>query len=330
MSGFRTLRGRFFLPFIGVLGVLLAGVISRPVCGEEPVEKPAPPVDKKAGEFKGRALVEKKLNAAMERLEEAVQVDAPVVVNENEEVNNGDLANAPRREFLRTLARGEIYLIHKCCQLSKSELDELSKAGEKEVQRLIKLRQNGGAAADQLRNAGIIRIMPNGRRVAQTSMDSRTSIRLAIVNVANKLIAPEKLAIYQQEAEKREVSRKRASIACIVARIDRDLSLSAEQREKLTEVLMTSLKSTDYVAPEELTYVQQSVLPLPAKLIEPLLTDPQKEAWRKLPKQRNQIDLEELLINNRGGQLGITEEDLESLKQKATDPDASVPQEAKS
>lgn len=240
---------------------------------------------------------------------------------------DADPVDAQFKEFLRRYARGEIFLIHKSCSLSAEEIDQLKEAGEKEVQRMLKQRKGGGAAADQLRNAGIL-LMPNGGRVNNRgTWDSRASVREAISKKAKTLLSEERYASYEREVKSREESRKRASIGSIVARIDRDLVLNDEQREKLTEVLTTSLKSTEYSTPEEYAYMQQATVPpIPSKLIEPLLTESQQRAWRRLPKRQHRMNVEELLLNNGQNLMGMTEEDLESLKKPAGDAPAGKPE----
>lgn len=232
-------------------------------------------------------------------------------------------------EYFRRFSRGEVYLIHKCVELTPDQIQQLSDAGEKEIRRLFDQQRGRNPAAEMLRENGIVRILPNGRRVNNVPIDMRSSIRLAISKTAETFLPAEKMARYQSEVEKREISRKRASIQMIVARIDRDLSFTTEQREKLVEVLVKSLNSTEFNAPEELVIYSnqnQQVPPLPPKLIEPLLTDSQKSAWRKLPKVRNQYNYDEMMMNNGGNLPCLSDEDIESLKTSASKKSESEPE----
>ena len=66
--------------------------------------------------------------------------------------------------------------------------------------------------------------------------------------------------------------------------------------------------------------------PLPPKLIEPLLTDSQKSAWRKLPKSRTQFKYDEMMMNNGGNLPSLSEEDIESLKTAVSKKPESEPE----
>lgn len=307
--------------------VVLIGVEAFPVsiCAEDKQENQevvVPDVtDEDARKFeKLRGLVRARTEKAAEREGE----EKPDKAAEEEP----DPTELQAMEYFRRFSRGEVYLLHKCCNLTGEQIQQLNDAGENEIKRLFKDRRGQNPAAAQLRENGIVRILPNGRRVNKIPLDSRSSIRLAISKTADSILPAEKLASYKEEVEKRDLSRKRASIQMIVARIDRDLSFTTEQREKLTEVLIKSLNSTEYNAPEEIMLNnQQQVPPLPPKLIEPLLTESQKTAWRRLPKSRNQYNFDEMMMNNGGNLPGLSDEDIQNLKRdKPVDPQ-SKPQE---
>lgn len=271
-----------------------------------------------------QGLIRKKAEADRDETEkQKVAAEKAILEGEEGEAKNKpaedqepDPAEMQGMEYFRRFSRCEVYLIHKCCDLTSEQIKQLSDAGEKEIQRLFAVRRGRNPAAQQLlQENGIVRILPNGRRISGGSLDFRSSLRLAISKEAESFLAPEKLAVYKTEVEKRELSRKRASIQMVVARIDRDLSLTSEQREKLVETLIQSLNGTEYSAPEELLLNNQmQAPPLPPKLIEPLLTEFQKTAWRRLPKSRQSYNFDEMMMNNGGGnQLGLSVEDLGSL-----------------
>lgn len=285
-------------------------------------------------EKKAQEEAEKAAKAAEEEFEKAAKAEAieaarrePQDQPEKKE-EEPDPTELQAMEYFRRFSRGEVYLIYKCCQLTPEQIQQLNDAGEHEIRRLFKQRRGQNPAEAQLRENGIVRILPNGRRVNNIPLDTRSSIRLAISKSADSILPAEKLASYKSEVEKRDLSRKRASIQMIVARIDRDLSFTTEQREKLTEVLIKSLNSTEYNAPEEIMLSnQQQIPPLPPKLIEPLLTESQKTAWRRLPKSRNQYNFDEMMMNNGGNLPGLSDEDIQGLKgEKPIDPQ-SKPQE---
>ncbi len=293
-----------------------------------------------------RTLVQKK-DAAPEKAKEKAGTKAELAAedaNRDETVNNvaqgdgkedsgqlaePDPADLQAMEYFRRFSRGEVYLIYKCCDLTAEEISRLSQSGEKEIRRLFEQRRGRNPAAEMLRENGIVRIFPNGRRATKIPLDTRGSIRMAISKEAEKILSKERYDRYQAEIDKREESRKRASIQLIVARIDRDLLFTTSQREKLVDVLVKSLNGSEFSSPEEVLLYshQQQIPPLPAKFIEPLLTESQKSAWRKLPKTRNQFNYDEMMMNRGGNLLSISEEEIAGLKPNREESDTAKSQQ---
>lgn len=112
--------------------------------------------------------------------------------------------------------------------------------------------------------------------------------------------SPEQAARFEAEVEQRAADRKRAAVRNLVARLDHDLTLSAEQREKISESLLSNWNA-NWVQQFEI-FLQQGnqFLPkLPPPLITPHLNPTQKTIW-----MRNQENQGNQNVIFRGGILG--------------------------
>lgn len=61
------------------------------------------------------------------------------------------------------------------------------------------------------------------------------------------------------------------------------------------------------------------------KLVEPILSNSQKSAWRGLQKNRNPVNFEELMINNGANIAGLTDADLGIKRPETPDQPQNVP-----
>jgi len=61
--------------------------------------------------------------------------------NKPAEDQEPDPAEMQGMEYFRRFSRCEVYLIHKCCELTPEQIKQLSDAGEKEIQRLFAVRR---------------------------------------------------------------------------------------------------------------------------------------------------------------------------------------------
>ena len=103
-------------------------------------------------------------------------------------------------------------------------------------------------------------------------------------------ISKEQAAVYDQELKSRIMKVKEATILGLTASLDRELSLTAEQRDALT----TALSSKWKVEWEHwLLVANQEETTFPSfadKIVSRIITPAQKQVWRTIPK----LDLSEL------------------------------------
>jgi hypothetical protein len=124
-------------------------------------------------------------------------------------------------------------------------------------------------------------------------------------------------ARFESELEERKADQTRAAVHNVVAKIDRDLTLSAEQREKLVEAL-TAGWNPAWGAQFEIFLQQggQFAPSLPPKLVTLHLNPSQKKIWSgsQANQQNQDIILRQQMLGARmglpGGLMGIALDDL--------------------
>ncbi len=102
---------------------------------------------------------------------------------------------------------------------------------------------------------------------------------------AKESLPKESAAKYQQEIERRETQRRHATVHILVARLDRDLLLDDEQREKISQALLDKWQPNWAQQVEYMLQNEQLMLQLPEPCVAGNLTNPQKAVWQALPKQ---------------------------------------------
>jgi hypothetical protein len=117
------------------------------------------------------------------------------------------------------------------------------------------------------------------------SLDPRIPIAEAVAKSVAKIVPAEQAARYQKEVDERDRSRKQTVVLNLVAKMDRILVLTVEQREKLTKILEKNWKGSWEL--QTLVYGGQYFPQMPDAEITPLLTESQKTVWRGVQKGIN-------------------------------------------
>src|SRR5262249_11087272 len=92
----------------------------------------------------------------------------------------------------------------------------------------------------------------------------------------------------------------------LVARLDQDLTLSAEQRDKLSHSLSSNLNAI-WLQQFEATLQQGNLIvpnSIPPKLVEPILNGTQKTIWRRNQSNNNNNPTNQVNVNVWGGVIG--------------------------
>jgi hypothetical protein len=202
----------------------------------------------------------------------AVQVRAVQAVPAN-------VIEAQAEQFIqqfRPMVRGEYYFIRHVCELSKEQRIETARVAE----RSVRTAAMAFVEAQQKMNRG-------GWRPGMKQPDPRVIIEEELAKSLVDILTPKQQAVYQQELQKRAASRKKLVIDNLVAKLDQDLVLTPDQRDKITYSLAKHWDDAWGQSLDMLMNLESFFPNLPDPLIVPLLTERQKDVWLRVPRNSN-------------------------------------------
>ncbi len=179
------------------------------------------------------------------------------------------------RQF-RPMFRAEYYFIRNTCGLNTDQRKQLARLGETAVK----------AAARRFVEAQQ-KMMRGGWRPSTDYPDPRNLVEQELARVMSPLLSHDQKSRYKAELEKRAASRKQVVIDNLVAKLDGDLVLSSEQRTRLVEALSANWKDAWGQSLEMLMNIDSFFPNIPDQVVAPILTDNQKEVWRRIAKNSN-------------------------------------------
>jgi hypothetical protein len=189
--------------------------------------------------------------------------------------------NQFEQQFLpqfRRILTNELRFIRTVCKPTAAEQKTIQAAGD-------------AALKSTLKKFGDMQRKAQQGRVQQQSAwpDPRQLIADALAESVRKTLSAEQAERYQSELEKRAAARKHAALANLVAKLDRDLILTSEQRDKLTAALESNWNDAWGGQLEVFLYGDDFLPVLPDKLVLPLLTEKQTNIWKATRKHQNTI-----------------------------------------
>jgi len=172
----------------------------------------------------------------------------------------------------RQLYRSEMHFMRIVCQPTRQQYEKILAAGDPEVKASIK--KFALMTAEQRQ----------GRfRADAPQPDSRKLIARAITNLVKVHLSSEQAARYEKELDERDVARRRVVLLNLLSGIDKKVVLTAEQRDKLQEILDKNWHDS-WNQTQLLMQGGQFFPVMPDDKILPVLTDTQKNVWRKVQK----------------------------------------------
>lgn len=176
----------------------------------------------------------------------------------------------------RPVLNCELELIRQACDLPPEQRPRVKRAG------LAGLRKYALAAKPAAA----------GFRVFGGEAESQdATLRAKLREALRAELTPEQAAKYAERIEQRAASRKRAVILCVVARLDAELYLTGEQRDKIADSLSAAWESRweDWLS---LLHFQPNFLPqLPDRCIVPHLNAEQAADYRGLQKINGRMSI---------------------------------------
>jgi hypothetical protein len=170
------------------------------------------------------------------------------------------------------LYRTELHLLRVVCKLTKPQYQKVAADGEPALK------------ATKQKFLGYWRNQQQGRwdHSGSAQADPRETLSAEMEKALQKTLTLEQAAAYKKERNLRTAAQRRAVVKTLIVMMDRPLVLSAEQRDKIHEVLDKSWNDSWY------TYVVRfggNYFPaMPDAKILPILNDNQKSIWNGLQK----------------------------------------------
>lgn len=210
---------------------------------------------------------------------EGVFVDAAIAVQAEAGEAGGDPLEQQFVQQLRPLAKTELNFVRAVCQPNAEQSKKLKAASDAGMKTAVK------------KFAEIQKKMQQGVRAGQEPQwpDPRKLMSDVLLKSVKETMTEEAAKRYEAELSKRAAARKRAALLNLVAKLDKDLVLTAGQRGKLSETLEKNWQDSWCQQLETFMYGDAYFPALPDAQVLPLLTEKQKQIWNGIPKQHNMI-----------------------------------------
>jgi hypothetical protein len=179
-------------------------------------------------------------------------------------------------ESFRPMFRAEYYFIKNGCNLSRDQRKELAGTGE----RVTRAAARAFVEAQQ-------KMMRGGWRPASESPDAHKFIEDEVSRSIATLLTSEQKSLYRLELGERAASRRQVFIDNFVAKLDADLVLTADQRDKLARALAANWNDSWGQSLQLLQNLENFFPNIPDQVVAPLLTENQKAVWRRIPRNQN-------------------------------------------
>jgi hypothetical protein len=170
----------------------------------------------------------------------------------------------------RPILRAEYHIVRVVCRPTPEQRKEIACDAEQT------LREVARKYVEMMR-----RPMTATQRAA---LDPRGQIREGLAKAVKARLSGEMAARYQEEIAKRAASHKQLAVRNLVARLDRDLVLSPDQRDKVAKSLTSHWDDSWCTSIEMFMYDNQYLPPIPDQHVAPFLNDAQKTIWRGIQK----------------------------------------------
>jgi hypothetical protein len=249
-------------------------------------------VERKTEEAKVRA---ERVAAAERDAAVARQAGAPGMMPGLAAEDLAELEKQFTRQF-RAAARIELNFVEKVCEPTPEQFQDIEDAVEKYRADIV------NKYADQHKRAA-----RGNRQVPGNPFpgDPHDMVRRSVARTVRTNLTAEQVARFEEETKERAADRQRAAVGYLVSRLDQDLNLSAEQREKLTESLAGNWNVTwDPQFDAMLRQPGAAFVPqLAERLVAPHLTPTQRKIWRA-SRENNQPNQGLLFFNMINGPMG--------------------------
>lgn len=214
----------------------------------------------------------------------AAMVGPAVAVGQQEQLEAQALTQ------MRPILRAQLHFVRKVCQPTKAEM----KLIEDDAEAILKEAAKKHAVFQQRQM--------QGQQQAGNNSSPQKLLRDSFAKSVKTHLSPDQAARFQDEVDRQAADRRKAVVRKLVARLDRDLVLSAEQREKIFESLVFHWQDAWCPQLEVFMYGDQFFPNIPDKHVSVFLNETQRKVWRA--RQQNQGNIFFGGMNVMGGLLG--------------------------
>ncbi|MFM9065919.1 MAG: hypothetical protein ACKOUR_01125 [Planctomycetota bacterium] len=221
--------------------------------------------------------------AVQVQVEEAVEAadEAPA---EKEEMNKEE--EEAQQEQWKQL---EVHFTQQFRPMLSGHMNLLKQSAQPSEEQTKKIQQRGKQALKVSVTAMVEwqKKMQTGRWNPQTDKqpDPQGIFNQEIIKLTREELSPEQFQRLESAMQRREASRKRAAILCLLAKMDHDLFLSREQRDKMAEVLDKNWNSSWHRNLQFYLHDNGSNYPnIPSEPLAAVLTERQRQVWGQFPK----------------------------------------------
>ena len=179
---------------------------------------------------------------------------------------------------IRPMARAEVHFILAACSPTKEQRATLVGEGERVLKEAVK------------EYAAMQHKMQNGGWNGQSKMpDPQKTISEGLAAVVKEKLTPEQAALYRKEADARTARARATAVHNLVANLDEELALDADQRTEIAEALVEQWDDSWGHSLQMFIYGNNYFPNLPDQAVVPFLNPLQKADWVKKPKNGNQM-----------------------------------------
>jgi hypothetical protein len=209
--------------------------------------------------------------------------------------------------------RAELNFAKHTCQATPEQMQAL----RDELKKNLK-EQPPAQAGVNVRNLGQrqVRVVQQGQGGAG---DPLQLARDRLAKAVKTCLSADQAALFQEEIDKRALDRRRSAAHVLVARLDRELILSAKQREEISQSLLAHWNDAWGSSLQMFIYNDQFFPNIPDAHVVKFLNDTQKKIWPTIPKNQGAVMVNGVM----GGMFG----DAVMWDEDAADEPANKPDE---
>ncbi|MBS0262682.1 MAG: hypothetical protein JSS02_12080 [Planctomycetes bacterium] len=237
------------------------------------------------------AEVEAKAKVAAVAAEALVVDVAEAAVVAGVMLQGGDAVGQQFQRHHKSLLQAELNLVQAVCQPTPEQMQQIRASVEKQAQG--KLGGKPKAAGDAAQNVEGQKRAVLRQPVAVAQANPGDPLKLTrdwVAKAVKEHLSEDQAATYAREVAQRQADRREASIHAIVARFDRDLILSTQQREQITAKLTDNWNESWATSHLHILNADNWFPNIPEPYVVEFLTPEQKIIWKQNRSQNRNLN----------------------------------------